>query len=923
MAHSEQQEFCKKIKEQFPEYFINKKVLDIGSLDINGNNRFLFTNCDYIGLDVSEGNNVDVVSIGHLYDGPDEYFDTIISTEVFEHDMFYEETVKNIIRMLKPGGAFIFTCAADGRPEHGTRKFSEFCSPLLTKISEEWADYYKNLMEKDFLEINEFKQNFSDGIFIFNDKASIPSDLYFFGVKGGIKKSQMYTLKNVNSMINSEEYKDDIFVVDTWPDTDEKEKDLIQCIQKLKEFSPIPILLVSHYPIKPEIQKMVDYYLFDKDNPLLNYDEYDTYQLTSGIWVNNGIFKLNTKNIFQHDYAIWTMMQKAFKFCDMLGKKTIHFMEYDNIVDTFQYRQAFLEKSHNHDAVVYEYHEKSSSNSSHSEYIATYIFSIKTDIALKTIFGVNSKWEYFHGRPEGFQLERSFLRELKKHTDNIHITPYIANNDELNTQAVWNRDGILRDDAAFQIYLGVDDFDDLYLCLISGFFDYKPTENYLLEYRYGDINKFDTLHQNEYKFINLGKYKRGKTVYMNYLGKEVFKEFLHMPAETYRKINNISIMNEQVREQKINENNIQKNTIHYNFIDGPYVEIKGNLNESYRVEMIEKDSGFLNFTTNIKNNSWAKGNKKYFTNWKLRVIDSYNNVDEHEFNLEDKNVLISFESFSLGDTIAWIPYIEEFRKKNNCNVFVSTPHKNMFETEYPNVVFVFPGVLVNDVYAKYNLGLFIDNDVYNLDKNKVLPNTIPLQKVATEILGLEYKEIKTKITKPKPFKSKKPYITIATHSTAQTKYWNNPTGWQELVDYVKSKGYDVYLLSKEEDGYMGNKNPEGVIQIQNKSLEEIGSLLLGSECFVGISSGLSWYAWALEVPSILISGFTDESLEMKSDVVRIINKDVCNGCWAKHMFDKGDWNWCPEHKGTERQFECSKTIEFNTVKPHLEKILKK
>ena len=96
----------------------------------------------------------------------------------------------------------------------------------------------------------------------------------------------------------------------------------------------------------------------------------------------------------------------------------------------------------------------------------------------------------------------------------------------------------------------------------------------------------------------------------------------------------------------------------------------------------------------------------------------------------------------------------------------------------------------------------------------------------------------------------------------------------------------------------------------------------GSVGFVGISSGLSWLSWALGVPTILISGFTETFQEMKNDVIRIINEDVCHGCFAKHLFDKSDWNWCPEHKGTSRQFECSKTITFDMVKPHVEKLLK-
>jgi hypothetical protein len=77
------------MKELHPEHFKDNKVLDIGSLDINGNNKFLFDNSEYIGLDIAEGNNVDVVCIGHEYDAPDETFDTIISTEALEHDMYY------------------------------------------------------------------------------------------------------------------------------------------------------------------------------------------------------------------------------------------------------------------------------------------------------------------------------------------------------------------------------------------------------------------------------------------------------------------------------------------------------------------------------------------------------------------------------------------------------------------------------------------------------------------------------------------------------------------------------------------------------------------------------------------------------------------------------------------------------------------
>ena len=106
MAHKEQWVFCGKVKGLHPEYFENKKVLDIGSFDVNGNEEFLFKNCDFTGLDIGEGDGVDVVCPAQDYDEPDETFDTIISCECWEHNPFYAESILNAIRMLKSGGLF-------------------------------------------------------------------------------------------------------------------------------------------------------------------------------------------------------------------------------------------------------------------------------------------------------------------------------------------------------------------------------------------------------------------------------------------------------------------------------------------------------------------------------------------------------------------------------------------------------------------------------------------------------------------------------------------------------------------------------------------------------------------------------------------------------------------------------------------------
>ena len=177
MAHKAQYEFCSKVVNMNKDLFINKKVLDCGSLDINGNNRHMFTDCEYIGIDVGTGKNVDVVSTIHEYPGKDEEFDIIVSTECGEHDMYWKESLLQTVRMLKPGGIFVFTCATHGRAEHGTRRSQPKDAPLLQG---EWSDYYRNLDESDIRSAIDIENAFESFEFLVHEGHR---DLQFWGIK--------------------------------------------------------------------------------------------------------------------------------------------------------------------------------------------------------------------------------------------------------------------------------------------------------------------------------------------------------------------------------------------------------------------------------------------------------------------------------------------------------------------------------------------------------------------------------------------------------------------------------------------------------------------------------------------------------------------------------------------------------------------
>lgn len=171
--HPESFQFVEMVKSEYPDFFRNKKVLEVGSLDINGSVRQFFENCDYEGIDIAEGPGVDRVVLAHQFLRPDVY-DVVISSEMLEHDRYWFTSLKQMYKNLKPGGLFVLSCAGPKRPEHGTTKTDTYSSPFTT-------DYYRNISKEDFL--NALPNDLFNECTIGYDRGE--EDLHFWGVKKG------------------------------------------------------------------------------------------------------------------------------------------------------------------------------------------------------------------------------------------------------------------------------------------------------------------------------------------------------------------------------------------------------------------------------------------------------------------------------------------------------------------------------------------------------------------------------------------------------------------------------------------------------------------------------------------------------------------------------------------------------------------
>ncbi|HEX9639745.1 MAG TPA: class I SAM-dependent methyltransferase [Candidatus Krumholzibacteria bacterium] len=96
---------------------IHAPVLEVGSCNVNGSVRS-FCQEPYTGIDIVSGPGVDQV----VAEGPlpfeDESFQTVISTEMLEHALDPVSSLREMVRVLKPGGVLLVTARGNGFFHH-------------------------------------------------------------------------------------------------------------------------------------------------------------------------------------------------------------------------------------------------------------------------------------------------------------------------------------------------------------------------------------------------------------------------------------------------------------------------------------------------------------------------------------------------------------------------------------------------------------------------------------------------------------------------------------------------------------------------------------------------------------------------------------------------------------------------------------
>jgi autotransporter strand-loop-strand O-heptosyltransferase len=270
---------------------------------------------------------------------------------------------------------------------------------------------------------------------------------------------------------------------------------------------------------------------------------------------------------------------------------------------------------------------------------------------------------------------------------------------------------------------------------------------------------------------------------------------------------------------------------------------------------------------------------------------------------------IDYPHYGLGDTICILPYVEMYRQTTNNEVWFKTKFsmiKELVVNTYPSIKFGDPDIFDKMIVINFR-------------------HDVPMQKTAADQLGLHNVILDPKfdrINGPRYIKQK--YVTLSMQSTLQNRYWNYKNGWDILIKELNTK-YKLSVVCIDKFSNFGNgktfnETPKKAINRTGVELKDAINYIEHAEFHIGLSSGLSWVAHAVGKPVVIMKSATEDWFEFQGNMITVNNESVCHGCLNRREINQkenGMWNFCPEHSGTNRMFECSKSI---TPKMFLDKM---
>ncbi len=359
-------------------------------------------------------------------------------------------------------------------------------------------------------------------------------------------------------------------------------------------------------------------------------------------------------------------------------------------------------------------------------------------------------------------------------------------------------------------------------------------------------------------------------------------------------------------------------------IDGLKIDFNNGLrlqvpSGNWHVTISDFDSGLVFYDKNVSE-AIIVSMEKYYIHWQVEVFRDRQLVFGHIFDPEGQKIRLFFNSNAIGDALALLPYIPAARDWFRAvEVYVTIDERIRDICSR-----LFPNVRLRERAEENTYATYFFNASLNFAAGMPLDGReVPMTHTGQIILGLPVPARKISWIQGTRL-IKEPYVCIGVQASSAGKGWLYPDGWEVVTEYLKVLGYRVLCIDRDRELVEGEytlKIPSGAEDFTgDRPLLERADMLHYAEFFIGLCSGLSWLAYTVDCPVVLIGGFSLYWMEFPTPY-RVYNRLVCNGCYNDLRVAWKD-NGCPRSKEhPEQRFVCSKKITPRMVIQAIDRLI--
>ena len=338
-------------------------------------------------------------SVGNQADNFKWYWEPLMQDK--PHNLTWWDERSDVDSFYKSMDLFLFTSRGNKNDKETMplviREAISHQIPIMIYNLEVYQDYFDSYDGVNYLDFNSFKDN--------------------------VKKIKIH-LGDLNNIVEEEE----AYVVCTYPNTQAIVDTTIECIKSLRKNSKRKIIISSHGAVPKELQDMVDYVFYERNNLLTKHTYYSNYTCNTDLF-NTHINLKGEDNDRYHGPACYTSFYNPATFAKGLGIHKLHYINFDYLLKDETYINYISDKLNTHDTFFGE------NTAQEGKCYYTYFFSARPEAILKHCKFIETEDQYNNLMHE-YGSESNGIENLYYHIFKNNKNNYIEPKEKFDSDAL-------------------------------------------------------------------------------------------------------------------------------------------------------------------------------------------------------------------------------------------------------------------------------------------------------------------------------------------------------------------------------------------------------------------------------------------------------------------------------------------------------